>query len=108
MVLIGFVLFAAAAALGIDVVAQNRFNVDIEVFGQGYTTTPAGVLVAGVVIGLVAALGLMLLRDGTRRRRALGRKAKLAQAEHDEHDGAHDDGEMIDVRDRLRDHVTVP
>jgi hypothetical protein len=109
MVLIGFVLLAASAAFGIDLVAQNRFNIDIEAFGQVYTTTPSVVLVSGVVTGLVAALGLMMLRDGARRRRFLSHEAKQARATRTERAASNDiaDAETIDVRDRTRDHVTT-
>src|SRR5207248_7307249 len=64
MVLIGFVLLAGAAAFGIDLVVLNRDSLDVEGFGQVVSTTPAGMFVAGIVTGLVAALGVMLLRDG--------------------------------------------
>src|SRR5438067_9076086 len=55
MVLIGFVLVAAAAVVGIDVAAQNNFAVDMDAFGQVMSTTAAGVFVAGLVTGLAAA-----------------------------------------------------
>jgi hypothetical protein len=100
MVLIGFVLLAAAAALGIDIVAQNRFDLDVDVFGQLIATTPAGLFVTGVVTGLVAALGIMLLRDGLIRRRRLAKDAKHA---HVEHKRSEVDDSSIDVRDRDRD-----
>jgi hypothetical protein len=103
MVLIGFVLLAAAAGFGIDVAAQNRFNVDVDVFGQLLATTPAALFVSGVVTGLVAALGIMLLRDGNRRRRQLRNDAKHAHLEHDSVDAA--DAESVDLR--ARDHVTT-
>lgn len=100
MVLIGFILLAAASAVGIDIVAQNRFDLDVDVFGQLFATTPAALFVAGVITGLVAALGVMLLRDGTRRRRQLGKDAKHAHSEHDR--VATDDREAVDLRDRDR------
>ena len=99
MVLIGFVLLAGAAVFGVDVVAQNRFNVDVDVFGQLFATTPAALFVSGVVTGLVAALGIMLLRDGNRRRRQLRKDAKHARPESDS-GGA--DGESVDLRERDR------
>lgn len=103
MILIGFVLLAAASVFGIDVVAQNRFNVDVDVFGQLFATTPAALFVSGVVSGLVAALGIMLLRDGNRRRRQLRKDAKHAHPEHEVVDS--DDRERVDLRER--DHVTT-
>jgi uncharacterized integral membrane protein len=106
MVLIGFVLLVAAAVFGIDVVAQNRFDVDIEVFGQVFTSTPAVVFVTGVVAGIVAALGMMLLRDGLGRRRQLGKDAKHAKVHHQ----PADDVELVDLREqrqRAREHVST-
>lgn len=80
MVLIGFVLIAAAAIVGIDVAAQNNFALQIDAFGQILSTTAAGLFVAGLVTGLAAALGVMLFRDGfvrTRRARADAREQRL-------------------------------
>jgi hypothetical protein len=104
MVLIGFVLLAAAAAFGIDVVVQNRFDLEVDVFGQLIGTTPAGLFVAGVVTGLVAAMGIMLLRDGVIRRHRLARDAKQAHAENDraQHRLPADEAEPLDLRDRDR------
>lgn len=109
MVLIGFVLLTAAAAFGIDIVAQNRFDLDVDVFGQLFATTPAALFVSGVVTGLVAALGMMLLRDGMRRRRQLTKDAKHAHVEHDHVPEriAAEDREPVDLRDRDRDRVTT-
>jgi uncharacterized membrane protein YciS (DUF1049 family) len=83
MVLIGFVLLVGAAAVGIDIAAQNNVAVDVDAFGQTLSTTLAGLFVAGVVVGLAAALGMMLLRDGVVRRRRLNHEAKQAHEERD-------------------------
>lgn len=119
MVLIGFVLIAAAAVVGIDVAVQNNFAVDIDAFGQILSTTAAGVFVAGCVTGLVAALGIMLFRDGfirSRRARAEAREQRLerermAEAYAREHGLERRDGEArdLDLRDRDvdREHVTT-
>lgn len=118
MVLIGLVLLAAAAAFGIDIAAQNRFDIDVEVFGQTFASTPAAVFVAGAVTGMAAALAVFLLRDGmgrTRRRRATVREttaerdrlAAAYAAEHSEERADGRDRESIDVRDRDRDREHV-
>ena len=102
MVLIGFMLLAAAAAFGLDIVAENRFDLEVDVFGQLIATTPAALFVSGVVTGLVAALGVMLLRDGLLRRRQLAKDAKHAHVEHDRvaQEGAlANDHEPVDLRD---------
>ena len=123
MVLIGFVLIAAAAVIGIDITAQNNFAVDIDAFGHILSTTAAGVFVAGVVIGLAAAVGIMMMRDGMVRSRRSRAETKATVAERDrmaaayarEHglDGRyrHDDGNDRDVdltdREMDREHVTT-
>ncbi|MEY2434500.1 MAG: hypothetical protein QOC92_4225 [Acidimicrobiaceae bacterium] len=107
MVLMGFVLLAAAGVLGIDLVAQNRVAIDIEAFGQGYATSLAMLFTAGVVTGLVAALALLLLRDGAVRRRRMRLDAKRALATEQEHvaalrrlDAGAIDENTVDLRDR--------
>ena len=116
MVLIGLLLLAGAAAFGIDLVVLNRDSIDVEGFGQVVSTTPAGMLVAGVVIGLVAAVGIMLMRDGAIRRRRLRAEARESAAERDrmaamyeEEHAAHRrdhvavrDGEPVDLRESDR------
>ncbi|MEY2423509.1 MAG: hypothetical protein QOI95_3576 [Acidimicrobiaceae bacterium] len=124
MVLIGFVLLAAAAAFGLDLAIENYFSIDVDAFNQVFTTSASAVFVAGVVTGLTGALGLMLMRDGLvrrRRRRLEAREADEHRERHiaalenehaaqhrttDDHDG---DRAPVDLRerDRDRDHVTT-
>ncbi|HEV3226959.1 MAG TPA: hypothetical protein VGZ52_08995 [Acidimicrobiales bacterium] len=80
---IGLVLLAAAAVVGIDVVVQNNFAIDVVGFGKDISTSLAGLFVAGVVTGLVAAVGIMLVRDGTIHWRKLRREARADEAERD-------------------------
>jgi hypothetical protein len=110
MVLIGFVLLAAAAVFGIDLVAQNRVAIDVAAFGQVYEPSLAMVFAAGIVTGLIATLGIMLLRDGVVRQRRLRFEAKRAQAfEQDQvaalrrFDAGTIDANTMDLRDQ--DHV---
>ena len=120
MVLIGFVLMAAAAVVGVDVAAQNHFAIDVDAFGQMFSTSASAVFVAGVVTGLAGCVGLMLFRDGfirTRRARAEARETRLerermAAAYEREHGlGRDGDGEAsnLDLRERDldREHVTT-
>lgn len=116
MAIIGFVLLAAAAVLGIEIVAMNDLTIDIDAFNQVYETSISLVFVAGVVTGLVGALGLMLIRDGMVRGRRLRLEAKEAQEERDRHIAAleeehaaihHSDvrtgnGDSVDLRDGNR------
>ena len=116
MAIIGFVLLVAAAVVGVDVVAQNNFSIDIDAFNQVFTTSASVVMAAGVVTGLAAALGLMLVRDGVVRRRRIRLEAKAVEEDRERHIaeleeehearrradvGAHN-GETVDVRDSDR------
>jgi len=117
MVIIGFVLLAAAAVFGIEIVAMNNVSIDVDAFNQVYETSLALVFVTGVVTGLAAALGLMLIRDGLARRRRRHHEAKQAEAHRERHiaaleeehaayrrtDGDGQDGEHRDLRDKVRD-----
>ena len=122
MVLIGFVLIAAAAVVGIDITAQNNFAIEIDAFGQILSTTAAGVFVAGIVTGLAAALGIMLFRDGFIRSRSTRAENRASRVERDrmaaayarEHglDGRYGDDRDdrdVDVTDREldREHATT-
>jgi hypothetical protein len=109
MVLIGFLLLAAAAAVGIDVAVENDAALNIDAFGQVFSTTPGGVFVAGAVAGIAASLAVMILRDGAAHRRTVrhetrreaherDRLAAAYRAEHPDLDEADRDG--IDLRDR--------
>jgi hypothetical protein len=117
MAIIGFVLLAAAAVFGIEIVAMNDVTIDVDAFNQLYETSIALVFVAGVVTGLVAALGMMLIRDGLARRRRLHLEARQAEVHRERHiaaleeehaayhsaDGNGQDGEHVDLRDKVRD-----
>jgi hypothetical protein len=113
MAIIGFVLVAVAAVFGIEIVAMNNVSVDIDAFNQVYETSVALVFVAGVVAGLAAALGLMLVRDGLARSRRLRIEAKDVQERRERHiaaleeeraamhrsDVRANDGDNVDLRD---------
>src|SRR2546423_361615 len=83
MALIGLVLLAAAATFGIDLAAQNFVDIDIDAFGRTYGTNVSAVFVAGVVTGLVATIGTLMIVDGVRRRRRVRGEARQAAAERD-------------------------
>ena len=118
MIVIGFILFAAAVALGVDVVVENTGHLQVQAFGQSITATPGGILLVGAACGLVGIFGLMLVRDALvrgRRRRVQARAAThqrdelAAQIErereaHSEPVGAHSvsgraDSQLADLRD---------
>ena len=79
MVLIGFLVLAAALAFGIDIVWLNQSSISVEGFGQVVSTTPAALFVAGVVTGLAGALAVMLMRDGFVRRAVRRRESRVAE-----------------------------
>ena len=75
MLIIGLVLIAAAAAVGIEITAMNNVSIDVDAFNQLYSTSIAMVFVAGVVTALAGVLGVMLVHDGLIRRRRRHREA---------------------------------
>ena len=85
MAIIGFVLLAAAAVFGIEIAAVNDLSIDVNAFNQVYETSVALLFVAGVVTGLAAALGVMLIRDGLARQRRLHLEAREADELREQH-----------------------
>jgi hypothetical protein len=116
MAIIGFVLLAAAAVFGVEIVAMNDVTIDVDAFNQVYETSIALVFIAGVVAGLVGALGIMLIRDGlarSRRRRLEAKEAEEHRERHiaaleEEHAAIHGsdvrgtNGDSVDLRDNDR------
>jgi flagellar biosynthesis/type III secretory pathway M-ring protein FliF/YscJ len=127
MVIIGLVLIAAAAAVGIEITAMNNVSIDIDAFNQLYETSAAVVFVAGAVTALAGAIGIMLVRDGLIRRREARRERALEEelrqrhitaleqehAAHQRAELADGNNERVDLRepvgerDREPDHVTA-
>ena len=120
MVIIAFVILAAAALFGIELAAVNNFSVDVDAFNQVYETSAALVFVAGVVTGLAGAFGLMLMRDGLVRYRRLRLEAREAEELRERHiaeleeehaamlrNARADGSPSVDLRERDRQHVTT-
>jgi hypothetical protein len=83
MILLGLLLILACAALAVDAVVQNSHAIHVVVFNHGLShLSPGAIFVAGLVVGLLVALGLAMIASGlgrtTRRRRE--RRAALAEA----------------------------
>ena len=77
MAIIGFLLVLLAVALVIGVVIDNNVQVVFDVFGTTVDDlTVAGLFVAGVLTGLLAVLGLWMMKVGAARsrRRRLDRR----------------------------------
>ena len=105
MLIIGVLLFGAAIAIGADVVAVNDAAVDVDAFGQIFSTSVGVVFVAGVVAALAGCFGLLFIVDGAARRRSLASEAKAARAERQEIDADRKQAdinrqEAVDLRDR--------
>jgi len=83
MIIIGLLLAAAAAVTGVVVAGANDTPIDIDAFGRTISTDTGSVIAGGVVIGLVAAVGAMLVIDGMRRRRSKSAAALNDRAERE-------------------------
>lgn len=99
MVIIGLLLVALAAAAGIDAAAQNDVAFHAQAAGQSWTSSPAAFLAGGVVIGLVACVGLMLMVDGMRRARVRRAERREAKASHERLVELQRRDETVDLRD---------
>jgi hypothetical protein len=88
MMLLGLLLMAACAALAVDAVVQNTQMMHAVAFNQQVSHLSLGALfVAGAVVGLLFALGLLMFTGGVgraaRRRRERRVAAREAQAENE-------------------------
>jgi hypothetical protein len=95
MIIIGLVLFLAAAIFGVDVADKNRFRTrDIQAFGDSLGVSGAAHLyVIGAITGAALVLGLALVLAG------LGRKGSKARSRRRERkDLAHQDTEVERLR----------
>ena len=78
MIILGFLLAAAGAVFGLDLLWKNKFRVpDPVAFGQSLgVTSGRWLFVIGVLVGAAIVLGVALVMAG------LGRKATKAVAAH--------------------------
>ncbi|HET6908248.1 MAG TPA: hypothetical protein VFH54_02835 [Mycobacteriales bacterium] len=86
MIVLGLLLMAGCAALAVDAVVQNGHLAAATAFNQPITHLSLGaIFIAGTVLGLLFALGLVMLTGGIgragRRRRQRRVAASEAQAE---------------------------
>jgi hypothetical protein len=95
MILLGLLLMAACAALAVDAVVQNTSVLHAVAFNQPISHLSLGaIFVAGTVVGLLFALGLLMFTGGIgragrkrRERRVASRRANAetqALREHNE------------------------
>ena len=93
MILLGLLLMLACAALAVDAVVQNGHSIHATAFNQPISHLSMGALfVAGAVLGLLFALGLVMFTGGIgragrkrRERRAAARDAEAEAAALREH-----------------------
>src|SRR4051794_27690616 len=79
MILLGLLLMAACAALALDAVVQNTSVMHAIAFNQPISHLSLGALfVAGTVVGLLFALGLLMFTGGIGRAGRKRRERKLA------------------------------
>lgn len=91
MVVLGFILVAAAVAAVAVLITQNRTEiVSVHALGQTWSMHMYWLIVGGLVIAAVALFGLMMVRAGSSRgwrmrqqRRALSQERKSLAAEND-------------------------
>src|SRR5258706_6693238 len=62
MIVIGFILIAAAVAAGVILIAQNRGAIDVHALGGTWHLDAYWLTVAGLVILAVAILGLAIAK----------------------------------------------
>jgi hypothetical protein len=82
MILLGLLLMLACAALAVDAVVQNGQAIHATAFNQPVTHLSLGaIFVAGAVLGLLFALGLLMFTGGIGRAGRKRRERKMARRE---------------------------
>jgi hypothetical protein len=85
MVVIGLVLFAAAAAATAVLITQDRGQslVEMRAFGHSWLWPEYQIVTAGLAIGLFGLVGVAMMRHGAARRRRLRREYAELVAENE-------------------------
>jgi hypothetical protein len=79
MILLGLLLMAACAALAVDAVVQNTSVTHAVAFNQPIShLSPGAIFVAGAVLGLLFALGLLMFTGGIGRAGRKRRERRVA------------------------------
>jgi uncharacterized integral membrane protein len=71
MLTVGLILLLAAVAVAADALAQNTFHVRVDLFGAHFSMPFWQVAVAGIVLGAIALLGLLMTLRGMKKAVAL-------------------------------------
>jgi uncharacterized integral membrane protein len=95
MIVVGFILIAAAVAAGVILIVQNRGAIDVHALGGSWHVDAYWLLVAGLVILAVAILGLAIAKTAAarvwrlrRERRELARENRRLSAQVDASTGS--------------------
>jgi len=80
MLLIGLLLFGAAAAVAMDALIENTSTMSVLLFGRTFDVPLRGVLVIAAGVGLIAVLGVLFMRDAAARRARLRAERRDAMA----------------------------
>jgi uncharacterized integral membrane protein len=95
MIVVGFILIAAAVAAAVILIVQNRGAIDVHALGGSWHVDAYWLLVAGLVILAVAILGLVIIQTATahvwrlrRERRELARENRRLSAQVDASTGS--------------------
>jgi uncharacterized integral membrane protein len=95
MIVIGFILIAAAVAAAVILIVQNRGAINVHALGGSWHVDAYWLLVAGLVILAVAILGLVIIQTATahvwrlrRERRELARENRRLSAQVDASTGS--------------------
>jgi hypothetical protein len=82
MILLGLLLMAGCAALAVDAVVQNHGAIHAVAFNQPISHLSLGaIFVAGAVVGLLFALGLLMFTGGIGRAGRKRRERRVARRE---------------------------
>jgi uncharacterized integral membrane protein len=95
MIVVGFILIAAAVAAAVILIVQNRGAINVHALGGSWHVDAYWLLVAGLVILAVAILGLVIIQTATahvwrlrRERRELARENRRLSAQVDASTGS--------------------
>src|SRR5262249_23917123 len=78
MIVTGLLIFLAAAIVGVALISQNTSDITIHAFKWSWTIHPYWLVVAGLVIAVVAILGVVMMVIGAGHRRRFWRAAASA------------------------------
>jgi uncharacterized integral membrane protein len=82
MILVGFVLFAAAIVIAVALIVQNPATVTVHAFDESWNVDLRWVLVAGLALTAIGLLGLGMMRAGSGRYMRLRGERRALAAEN--------------------------